>query len=308
MKGLSGRLVALVQVFRAEVPPMGFRHILFPVDFSKRSYGAVPFVKALANRYHAAITLVHVVEPPPVWAAADGGYVAEFDLQRLKDEAEQRLASFAMEEFAGMSVTRMVEEGDPGKCISDLAHCWNADLIMMPTHGRGAFRRALLGSVTAKTLHDCECAIWTGVHLEDPPPPFHTELKTILCAIELTPESASLLKYAREIALEAGASVHIVHAIPTAEVRPEMYFDQPLVAFLTDFAKAEIAKLQATAGTSFDTFVEAGTVSAVVHRAASHFNADLIIIGRGIMNRFAGNLRTEAYGIMREAPCPVISV
>jgi hypothetical protein len=27
-----------------------------------------------------------------------------------------------------------------------------------------------------------------------------------------------------------------------------------------------------------------------------------------VVNRFAGDLRTEAYGIMREAPCPVISI
>ncbi len=29
---------------------MSFRHILFPVDFSPRCYGAVPFVRALATR------------------------------------------------------------------------------------------------------------------------------------------------------------------------------------------------------------------------------------------------------------------
>jgi nucleotide-binding universal stress UspA family protein len=285
---------------------MGFRHILFPVDFSPRCYGAVPFVKAFAARYKAALTLVHVVEAPPVWASADGGYIAEVDLPALKAEAEQRLAAFAMEQFPNTSVTRMVEEGDPGTCISELAHSWNADLIMMPTHGRGVFRRKLLGSVTAKALHDCDCAVWTGVHLEEPP--VHTELKTILCAIELTPESASLLKYAKQIGLEAGAAVHIVHAVPTTEVRPEKYFDMPLGLFLKDFARDEIAKLQKEAGTDFDTFIELGSVSHVVHEAAEKFNGDLIIIGRGVMNRFAGDLRTEAYGIMREAPCPVISV
>jgi len=287
---------------------MGFRHILFPVDFSRRCYGAVPFVKAFAARYKAAITLVHVVERPPAWVGTDGGYAVDLDLPRLREDAEQKLADFAVEQFPHISVTRMVEEGDPGRCISELAHCWNADLIMMPTHGRGAFRRKLLGSVTAKALHDCECAIWTGVHLEDPPPPVHTELKTVLCAIELVPESAALLKYAQEIAIEAGATVHIVHAVPAAEVRPERYYDQPLEVFLEDFAREEIARLQQKAGTNFDVFVELGGVAKVVHEAGEKFNADLIVIGRGVVNRFAGDLRTEAYGIMREAPCPVISV
>lgn len=287
---------------------MSFRHILFPVDFSPRAYNAVPFVKAFAARYHAAVTLVHVVEPAPAFVAADGAYLVESALPDLKPEAENKLAAFAMEQFPGMSVTRMVEEGDPGTCISALAHSWNADLIMMPTHGRGAFSRALLGSVTAKALHDCDCAIWTGVHLGDAPPPIHTDLKTILCAIELMPESASLLKYAKEIGLEAGAAVHIVHAVPTTDARLENTFDQPLELFLKDFARDEIAKLQMEAGTNFDTFVELGSVANVVHQAAAHFSADLIVIGRGVINRFAGGLRTEAYGIVRESPCPVLSI
>jgi nucleotide-binding universal stress UspA family protein len=291
---------------------MGFSHILFPVEFSPECYDAAPFVKAFARRYKAAVTVVHVLEFPPVWAAADGCYCPEFNLPLLREEAEQRLAAFAMEQFPGISVTRMVEEGDPGRRVCELAHCWNADLIMMTTHGRGALGRALLGSVTAKALHECDCAIWTRVHAAghsgEASPPAHIDLETILCAIEITPESASLLKYARDIGLEAGASVHIVHAVPVTEVRPEKYFDEPMEAFLCEVARSEIARLQKEAGTSFDTFVGLGSVSKVVHEAAAKYNADLILIGRGVMSRFAGDLRTEAYSIMREAPCPVISV
>ncbi len=40
----------------------------------------------------------------------------------------------------------------------------------MPTHGYGPFRRFILGSVTAKVLHDADCPVWTGVHLEEAPP------------------------------------------------------------------------------------------------------------------------------------------
>ena len=34
---------------------------------------------------------------------------------------------------------------------------------MMPTHGCGPLRRFLLGSVTAKVLHDVSTAVWTGL-------------------------------------------------------------------------------------------------------------------------------------------------
>jgi nucleotide-binding universal stress UspA family protein len=238
--------------------------------------------------------------------------MAGLDISRLKEEAERELATFATQEFRDTPVTRMVEEGDPGASITELARAWNADLIMMPTHGRGALSRKLLGSVTARALHDSVCPIWTDAHLEagqdSAKPPSHTEPRTILCAIELTPGSAPLLKYTKEIALEGGASVHIVHAVPAAEVRPEANVEQPLESFLRDFARDEIAKLQIQAGTNFESFVELGRVSQVVCKAAQKFDADLVVIGRGVVNRFAGDLRTEAYSIMRESPCPVLSV
>src|SRR6185437_2740744 len=79
---------------------MSFRHILFPVDFSARSRGAAPFVRALAARYNAAVTLVHVAES-----------------QQHSQEAQKQLAALAAEEFPRIAVTQTVEEGDAGVCI-----------------------------------------------------------------------------------------------------------------------------------------------------------------------------------------------
>lgn len=114
---------------------MGFRHILFPVDFSPRCCGAVPFVRDFGTRHKAAVTLVHVIEPTP-------------DVPRLKEETEQQLATFAMQELPLTPVTRMAEKGDPLRAHFRTRACVEADLIMMPAHGRGALRQQLLGSVT----------------------------------------------------------------------------------------------------------------------------------------------------------------
>lgn len=170
---------------------MRFHNILFPVDFSARSHAAVPHVRAMAEHFGASVTLLHVVEGPAAWAAAnDGGYFVEFDLPRLMKEADERLAAFAAVDFPASSpnsaaVTRLVELGDPGSSVAELAKAWHTDLIMMPTHGRGIFRSALLGSVTAKVLHDAHCAVWTGAHLEDAELPSHTSIKTMMCALEI---------------------------------------------------------------------------------------------------------------------------
>jgi len=293
---------------------MRFRNILFPVDFSARSHAAVPHVRAMAEHFGASVTLLHVVEGPASWAAAsDGGYFVEFDLPRMMKDADERLAAFAAVDFPASSpnstsVTRMVEQGDPGTAIAELAQAWHSDLIMLPTHGRGAFRSALLGSTTAKVLHDAHCAVWTGAHLEDATLPSHTSIHTVMCSLDLDEGSLDLLKGTAHFADAWKANGYIVHSVPGTDTRPDMYFDQPLEAFLKDNARKAIAKLQMEAGTSFGVCLEAGNVADVVHDAATHHKADMVVIGRGTINRFAGRLRTHAYGIIRDAGCPVLSL
>jgi hypothetical protein len=37
-------------------------------------------------------------------------------------------------------------------------------------------------------------------------------------------------------------------------------------------------------------------------------SADLVLVGRGKIQKHFGRLRSNAYAIVRDAPCPVISV
>jgi nucleotide-binding universal stress UspA family protein len=73
-------------------------------------------------------------------------------------------------------------------------------------------------------------------------------------------------------------------------------------------AREEFAKLQAEAGTKLETVLEGGEVAAGVRGAAEQHRADLVIIGRGVMREAFGRMRTNIYSIIRESPCPVISV
>jgi len=46
----------------------------------------------------------------------------------------------------------------------------------------------------------------------------------------------------------------------------------------------------------------------VVCRTAERVQADLLVIGRGSAAGIFGRLRTNAYAIIRQSPCPVVSV
>ena len=79
--------------------------------------------------------------------------------------ARREIEGFLADELSGLNVRRLVLEGDPARQIVEFAHREHTDIIAMPTHGYGPFRRFILGSNTAKVLHDADCAVWTGVHL-----------------------------------------------------------------------------------------------------------------------------------------------
>jgi nucleotide-binding universal stress UspA family protein len=78
--------------------------------------------------------------------------------------------------------------------------------------------------------------------------------------------------------------------------------------FLFNIARERIAKLQAEAGTKFDVCLMGGNVGRAVHQGAIEHDSDLIVIGRGVIQKPLGRLRSSAYSIIREAPCPVISI
>jgi nucleotide-binding universal stress UspA family protein len=285
-----------------------FNQILFPVDFSEQSRAMAPHVACMAARYRARVTMLHVVEIP---VSVDPGwpdYGGLIDYPAIIDSRKQQLHSFLRSEFETVSTTRLTLEGDPGRTIAEYAEKEKADLIMMPTHGYGPFRRFLLGSVTAKVLHDAHCPVWTSAHLSDPPRP-PTGYHKVLCAVDLSEKSLPLVKWAAQFCRERGAKLALVHAIPAAKqpVGLDLEGDR-FRAALFEMARAELAKLQSEAGTKLEAVVAGGDVAQVIHETAEDTRADLVIIGRGVMQETFGRMRTNVYAIVRETPCPVISV
>jgi len=285
-----------------------FKHILFPVDFSEQVRGIAPYVVAMSRRTGARVTLLHVVEVPtgayPGWPA-DAALISLQDMLRTR----QQCVDTALEnELRDVPLTRVMREGDPARGIIEYAETEQADLIMMPTHGYGPFRRFLLGSVTAKVLHDVKCPVWTSAHVpQSPAPP--SGYRNVMCAVDLTPKSLPLVQWASSFAHENAAGLKLLHAIPSAEPRAAIDIDGARFrAYLFDTAREELAKLQREAGTTWETVLEGGDVAHVVRNAAEQHHADLVVIGRGALHELFGRMRTHVYSVIREAPCPVVSV
>lgn len=281
-------------------------HILFPIDFSERCCHAAPFVDAMAKRYGAKITLIAVAQPFYPAAMGDGPVV--IDTEELARDLQTSLDGALVNEFPGLQVDRVAELGDPAQVITDFAHTHGVGLIMMPTHGYGPFRSLLLGSVTAKVLHDAKCPVWTAAHVATPPSRDHVEVRTVLCAADTAPEGVPLVKWASEFSKETGAALRLVHVVSGMEGLPSRQLDREFEEQMRKDATQAMERLQESAGVSAPMSVLIGNIAKSVRDEARQCGADVVVIGRGTLQEKLGRLRTHAYAIIRQSPCPVVSV
>jgi nucleotide-binding universal stress UspA family protein len=288
-----------------------FRKILFPVDFSDRCKGAANYVEAFAGRFGSTVILLHVVESTvgqPGYMEF-GGLASSLQWEDRNARAQEALDEFQREHFrtGAVKVEKRLEVSDPARTIAKIANEEGVNLIMMPTHGYGGFRRFLLGSVTAKVLDDVACPVWTGVHMEAAPVLDAISIRNILCAVDLKKASEKALKMAGELAEEYGAELTAVYAVPGSDALPERLMDMELRQDLIAKAREQLTSLCGKLGVPARIFVDAGEVAVVVGVAAQNYKADLLVMGRA-QHAGLGRLRTHAYAIIRESPCPVLSV
>ena len=284
--------------------------ILLPVDFSERCLGAARWARLVADRYGSEILMLHVVEPIRYeFSALEFGGAVLTDLAaNRKAQARERLEEFLSEELAGARMRRLLVEGDAAQSIVEAARNEQVALITMPTHGYGRFRRFILGSVTAKVLHDAQCPVWTGVHLEETPAAHTIRLRSVVCAVDLGPHSAEPLRWAGQLAQDFGARLLLAHACPYIVMRSSERGERDWNAELGESARQRLRELQREVGVEAELEVQFGDAPKVVCNIARQRQADLLVIGRGSAAGVYGRLRTNAYAIIRESPCPVVSV
>lgn len=288
---------------------MVLQSILFPVDFSELSYAAAPFVQSMARRQDGTVSLIHVMPPmqPPSFEA--GGFYADACYTEPNAAPlEARLRDFADEQFPRMDTVCTVLKGDPAAMIVAFAQDNNADLIALPTHGYGLFRRALLGSVTTKVLHDASVPVWTSAHCCEPTHRAHPQPRRIIAAIDLKDETERTLQMALAIAHDCGASVEIVYF--AGEEQVSSAFRQKAMARAVASAAASTAVLVEQEESSDVPLATHGeNVATVVRRMALLKRADLVVIGRGsVHGSMLERIRAHAYSVICESPCPVVSV
>ena len=173
-----------------------FHKILFPVDYSAPCSALLPYVQEMACHFSAELTVCHAYAPLAAIVQSEL-LTTDPELQaKARDLEEDRLRQFASQVFPGQQTEAIVELGEPGSVIDRVAQQQRADLVMLATRGHGPVRRFLLGSITAKVLHDVSAAVWTGVGAALSDHPVRIPYQSMVCALDDSPEAEGVLRAA----------------------------------------------------------------------------------------------------------------
>lgn len=128
-----------------------FKRILVPVDGSPASQHALAIGTRMALEAGGQLRLVHVLEDVSYLSGYDPWGASAGELFRVMRDSGARILSEAQAQARSDGVqaeTVLVDE--LGKrldnAVAELASQWNADLIVVGTHGRRGMSRMMLGS------------------------------------------------------------------------------------------------------------------------------------------------------------------
>ena len=153
--------------------PPAVKHVLIPFDGSAFAESVVPHATKLAKALDADVTLLSVLEPVLALAVTaaglEGGGLVNVpdagDGPSLDTELLERAAQPLRTQGLVVQTTALVD-GQPARAIVDYATHHGIDLIAMTTHGRGALKRLVAGSVSEKVVRS-----WPGAMLMYRPEP-----------------------------------------------------------------------------------------------------------------------------------------
>jgi nucleotide-binding universal stress UspA family protein len=285
------------------VPALQLKRILYTTDFSEASRLALPIVSAISRKYGSQVYAVNV-------CSQLSGRMSTIEATPIREQQEQdaKAEMARLVETSGLeqSQTRpLVRTGGAAEEISQIAAEQRVNLAILSTHGRTGFKRLLMGSVAEALLHSLSCPILTaGPHLGSRFQHW-SEIKTVLCPTDLSPESRAVFPCVSSLAAEYRAKIVALHVVPPqSEGGPDEKGRERL--------RAEMKELffpQIDPRCQLELVIAEGDRVTKILESAKALDADLISFGvreggKVMLTHFR---ETVTYKIVLEAECPVLT-
>lgn len=136
--------------------PRRINRILLATDLAPASEGAANEALQLASDLKAELLIVSVI---------DGVKAHAFEVQPERMDQRRSAREMAAQSLvvqgrrAGVRVSFLIWEGDPGPAIVEAADAEGVDLVVVGTRGRNRVERAVLGSVSDHVIRHAHCPV-----------------------------------------------------------------------------------------------------------------------------------------------------
>ena len=282
-----------------------YDRILFPTDGSDAALAVFEYAQAIALEHDAELHVLNVADTNRDSVTQISGTVVD----ALEREGEQAVADLAERAPATTPVETDVVQGDPGETIVDYSDQLDADLVVMPTHGRKGIERVLLGSVTEHVINHAPVpvvAVTPGEEqtLEYPP-------RNVLVPTDGSDGSDRALASGIDLAAATGATLHVMTVVETASLgfdARSLVKDEDLEANANEI----IADATETAEARLDdvsTSIQYGRTDREIRSYVDANDVDLVVMGTHGRTDFSRYLLgSVANKLVRTSSVPVLTV
>ena len=290
---------------------LGLKTILVPIDFSPASLYPIQWAKFISRRTKASIHFVNVhdfgypvpmaLTPPVIGSEAE-----------IKDHLHRDLQVLAISQDV-LDASFQIRVGRAFDQICQVASKIQADLILLATHGRTGWERALLGSTAERIIRHAPCPVLVA---RQPRSRRKAALKLegIVVPVDFSDCSVQGLHYAVGLAQLFGAELTVLNVVQLHHDLPPIvvYTHSELSRWAREVAQAHMADLVSTTDfgeVKYETAIKMGSPAQKICRYAQQTGADLIVTathGRtGLRHVLMGSTAEQ---IVRYARSPVLVV
>jgi nucleotide-binding universal stress UspA family protein len=285
--------------------------ILLAIDSSAPSEHALAEVAARPWLKSTTVCVLNVIEPGLLgeelqlmkWASASVMEMATEGARTMVDRAAEALRKHHLE------AATAVVKGDPRIEIADYAKKWDADMIVVGSHGRSGVKRLLMGSVARTVLRHAHCSV-------EVVRPRRNDFgaMSILLATDGSPCSIAAAKSIAERPWPEESEVRIVSVVEISmPVTDPMYIDPDLAQSLADErtkqareAVQEAERIIARGHLKMSSIQPVGIPASIILQQVDNWRADLVVMGshgrHGLERLLIGSV-SESVAI--HAPCSV---
>ena len=242
---------------------LALRHIVCPVDFTGPFRLPLAYSMTMARARNAELRALHVVSGESVADVEGPGSVERQDLmERLRTALTEAGPDHDL-------VGSAVRHGDPGTQILHFARAMSADLIVMGSPGANKPERPV-GPVAAVVITRSDCPVLTVPAHQASPPNKSGVFSRIVCGIDLTPSSRSVIRQALSLAWESGGRLTYICALSENSANSPSHARDILTRAIPP---------EADQWCEVDIIVTKGAGRGEIVRVADQYDADLVVIG-----------------------------